>query len=112
MEDQILALVIFAYGFGVSWLQERFGKFEKLEPRQKQLWNSVFAFIVPAVVAWLVPLFTTVFGSWPDALGDPNGLVGAVLRLAVPVLVWLVSQVAHYVDLGLNRAAKGERASK
>ena len=107
MEDQLLAFVIVVYSWGVSWIQERFGTFQDLDAKTKQLVNAIFGFIVPAIVLWIVPAVTGVFGNWPAELGAPEGFVTTALMVVVPVFVWVLTQVWHYVDLSLERLAKG-----
>lgn len=98
--DPLLTLVVLLYGWAISWLEERFGGFNDLSARTKQLVNALFGFVVPAVAVYLPVLF----GQWPGELGTPEGFVTFVLRLLVPVAVWLVTQVAHQFDLVLKRA--------
>lgn len=101
--DLILALVIFLYAAGVSWVEERVGRFQEMSPRNKQLVNALFGFVVPALVVWT----KMIVGQWPAALGTPEEFVLAVLRFLAPVAVWLATQVVHYLDLWFRRLAKG-----
>lgn len=83
--------VLTLYGSFVSWVQERNGSFEKLNPNQKQVINAVLTILVPIIVGFLLPMWG----------GSEQGLtegVNAVLLVFAPVFIWLVSQVAHYVD--------------
>lgn len=97
--DPLTLFVLAAYGFAVSWIEERFGAFEGLEPRTKQLINSLFSFVVPAVVIWLNK------SPWPADFGDPSAVVTALLTLLAPVGVWVASQLAHYLDKWLAKIA-------
>jgi hypothetical protein len=96
MEDQVLvslvAILTFGWGTAVSYVQERFGKFEDLSPRMKQLINAVLAFVLPLVVVVVQPY-------WKAEFGDINQVLTAVLLMGAPVLAWVVSQVMHQVDL-------------
>jgi len=109
MEDQLLTFVILVYGAAVSWIEERFGTFQDLDARTKQLVNAVFGFVVPALVVWVVPGVKALLGGWPVELGTPEAFTTSVLYLLVPVLIWLVTQAAHYIDLVFDRAAKSHR---
>lgn len=101
--DPMLALLIVLYGFAVSWIEERFGSFQDLSPSVKQVVNGLLGFFAPLVAAGVVALL----GRWPEQIGTAEGLAQAVLYLAAPVAVWLVTQIAHYVDLWLKRQATG-----
>ena len=91
MTDPVALFVLALYGFAVSFVEERFGAFQNLPANIKQLVNAVLTFVVPAVVNYLNPI-------WQPEFGDASEVVQAVLLLAAPVVVWLVSQVAHAVD--------------
>ena len=104
--DPVLALVVVLYAFAVSWIAERFGVFQDLSPSIKQLVVALAGFAVPLVVQ----VITGVFGAWPDTIGTPEGLTQALFALAAPFAVWLLTQVAHYLDLALARLA-GKRIS-
>lgn len=100
--DPLLTLVIILYGSAVSWVQERFGKFQDLSPRAKQAVNAALGFFVPAIVTLLLGVVKV----WPTTdLGTPEEFVTFVLLLLAPFAVWLVTQVAHWVDLIFKRAA-------
>ena len=91
MTDPVALFILALYGFAVSFVEERFGAFQNLPANIKQLVNPVLTFVVPAVVNYLNPI-------WQPEFGDASEVVQAVLLLAAPVVVWLVSQVAHAVD--------------
>jgi len=99
--DPIVVLIILIYGIGVSFLEERFGKFEQLEPAEKQFVNALVGFVAPLAASLLTYLGSHGF----DYLGSPEELARATLWLLAPVAVWLVTQLAHYVDLWLKRSA-------
>lgn len=92
--DPLLALIVLLYGFGVSWVAERFGSFDKLSPSVKQLVIALVGFVVPLVVS----LATKLFGAWPDTIGTPEGFVTALFMLLAPVGVWIITQIAHFLD--------------
>ncbi len=98
--DPLLTLVIILYGSAVSWIQERFGSFQDLPARTKQLINAFLGFLVPAIVTGLLAFVN----EWPVGLGTPEEFVTFVLLLLAPFAVWLVTQVAHQFDLVLKRA--------
>lgn len=99
--DPILQLIVLLYAFAVSWVTERFGGFDKLTPTVKQLVIALAGFAVPLITG----LVTGIFGKWPDNIGTPEGLTQALFIFVAPVAVWLLTQVAHYADLILKRAA-------
>ncbi len=94
IDSPLLIFFALLWGMGVSYLQERFGTFDKLDPQAKQMVNAITSYVVPVVLAAV----TKVFGEWPDALGSPEGFTAAILTLVAPVAVWLVSQVSHQLD--------------
>ena len=72
------------------WNHQNIGR--GLQPANiKQLVNAVLTFVVPTIVNYLNPI-------WQPEFGDASEVVQAVLLLAAPVVVWLVSQIAHAVD--------------
>lgn len=89
--DPLQLFVLALYGTFVSFVQERFGAFQDLSPRVKQLINSLLTFAVPAIVNFVIPI-------WRLEFGDSSEVVNSALLLVAPVFVWLVSQVAHAVD--------------
>lgn len=91
MTDPVALFILALYGFFVSFLEERFGAFQNLPANVKQLVNAVLTFVVPAIVNIVNPI-------WQPEFGDTSEVVRAVLLLAAPVVVWLISQVAHAVD--------------
>lgn len=91
MTDPVALFILALYAFFVSFLQERFGAFQNLPSNIKQLINAVLAFVVPAVVQFVAPI-------WQPEFGDASEVVKAVLLMAAPVVVWLISQAAHAVD--------------
>lgn len=99
--DPVLQLVILLYGFVVSWAAERFGAFDSLSPSVKQLVIALAGFVVPLVTG----LVTGIFGKWPENLGTPEGLTQALFMLLAPAAIWVITQIAHYADQILKRAA-------
>lgn len=87
----LVAVVIAGYGSVVSFLQERFGRFQDLTASQKQLINSVLTLVVPYLVAFFQPY-------WKLEFGDEQQVLSSALLLIAPALVWLTSQLAHAVD--------------
>lgn len=87
-------------GIAISFIQERFGKFEELPAKYKQLINSIITLIVPVLVA-------TVAGWWRPEFGDSAGFFTALLQFTAPVVIWLVtwlsSQLGHFLDKGLAK---------
>lgn len=82
------------YGLFISFAQERVGKFQKLEPKQKQLVNVLLTFIIP--------LLATIFGTLA-VNGNLDELLKNGTVAGVPMLVWLVSQVGHQADRMLQK---------
>ena len=93
METPISIFMLSIWAIAVSWIEERSGYFNRLSPSWKQAVNSVISAIVPALVVWSS-------GVWNPRLGSPVEFFGAILFLLVP---WLISQIAHYVDLFLAK---------
>jgi hypothetical protein len=89
--DVLSVFILAVYAFFVSFLEERFGRFQDLPSNVKQLINSVLTFIVPAVANYLNPI-------WQPEFGDANEVVWAFSLLIVPAIVWLISQIAHAID--------------
>lgn len=96
--DPLSLFILALYGTFVSFVQERFGAFQELPANVKQLINSILAFVIPLVVNFITPI-------WKPEFGDASEVVNAALLLAAPVVVWLVSQVAHGVDKKLIGAS-------
>lgn len=88
--------VVALWGLFVSFVQERYGKFQDLPANVKQLVNALLTFIVPAVVTVVAPY-------WKPELGDVNEVVTSGIILLVPVVAWLASQVGHQVDRVLQK---------
>jgi len=89
---ETLQVFVFAIvGIAIAYLQERFGGYENLKPWVKQTVNGVLAALIPAAVAWTA-------GWWVPAFGDANEVLTQVAYLIVPILVWVVTQLAHQVD--------------
>ena len=82
------------WGACVSWVEERSHLYQKLPARWKEVVNALIVGIVPALVAWSE-------GFWLPEFGSAAGVFEALLLLLVP---WLYSQVAHLVDLYLQKA--------
>jgi hypothetical protein len=89
--DSVALAILGIYGLAVAFVQERFGTFNDLSPRSKQLINSIAAFVVPAVANLLTPI-------WRPELGDVSAVVYGLVLLLAPASVWLVSQVGHAAD--------------
>lgn len=94
MEQTLTAIVLFLYGTFVSWVEERFGKFQDLTPSMKQLVNAILTIVVPGIALWLAPL-------WRPEFGIPEDAANALLYLLAPAAIWLFSQIAHYFDPSL-----------
>ena len=87
------------WGLLVSFLEERFGKFQDLTPGQKQAVNAVLTFFLPIAVGFA--------GSYIDpkyANVDQKAIVYMLLVLA-PVLCYAASQAAH----GIDKAAQAKK---
>jgi len=80
------------WGVFVSLLEERFGKFQDLSPKAKQLVNAVAAFIVPAVLLWWVNPW------WQADWGNSEEFVNAIIVLIAPAFVWAFSQLTHIIE--------------
>jgi hypothetical protein len=89
--EPLSALILALWGIVVAFVQERFGVFDDLSPRTKQLVNAVLAFIVPGLVIYLTPY-------WKPEFGDANAVVMAAFYILAPAAVWVVGQLAHQVD--------------
>jgi len=103
MEDQllvtILAIITFAYGAGTSYLQERFGGYDKLPPNIKQLINSIINLVIPYLAVFFQPYWRLEFGDLSQALTS-------LLLLVAPIAVWLFSQFGHQVDKALAKVGQ------
>jgi hypothetical protein len=66
---------------------------------------ALVGFAAPFVAA----LGVKFFGAWPEAVGSPETFTTALLTFVAPFVVaavaWLSSQIGHYLDLILKRAA-------
>lgn len=87
----LVAVVLFLYGTGTSWLQERFGGFQNLSPSVKQLVNSVINLVLPYIAVFVQPY-------WKPEFGNPEEVITSLLVLVAPFFVWVVSQLAHHFD--------------
>lgn len=88
LETFVLAL----WGFFVSAVEERLGKFDDLSPNMKQLVNALLAFAIPVVAQYFAPI-------WQPEFGDINEVVKAGLFFVVPAIVaWVSSQGWHLVE--------------
>lgn len=96
--EPLSVLVLGLIGAIVSWAEERYGKFQDLSPRAKQLTNAVLAFLVPVIVTWLG-------GVWRPEFGDLTEFVNSMAALLVPAVIWFGSQVGHYLDKWLNKVS-------
>lgn len=95
--EQVFVLAV--YGVTVSWIQERFGKFQDLDSRTKQLVNGILTVIIPLIVVYLQPY-------WRPEYGNINETVNSFVLLIVPAIIWLASQLGHYLDQYLNSKVK------
>jgi len=102
--DPIVMLIILIYGVFVSFLEERFGAFERLLPSQKQFVNGVVGFFVPAVASLLTYLKTLGY----TYQGTPQELAQAMIFLLAPAAVWVVTQIAHQIDKWLKKVATAD----
>jgi len=94
---QVLILAI--WGMAVSFIEERIGKFADIgSAGLKQVINATFAWGLPAVLTW-------VGGWWKPEFGDAQQVVTSLFYLFVPVVAWLVSQIAHYADKWLKKVS-------
>ena len=100
-EVQLLNYIVLIWGVFVSMVEERFGVFQGLEPRYKQLVNSLLTFVVPGLANWLMTKGWNV-----DVFGSAEEFSNALLVFVVPALIWMVSQVTHFVDMKLSRWSK------
>jgi hypothetical protein len=101
MTSDPLGMVVLAiYAWAISWIEERFGKFQDLPPNMKQLVNAIFGLVIPAVVLWLTPYWKPEFGALEPA-------VEQLLVVLTPIAVWLATQVFHYADLLLKSWTSG-----
>jgi hypothetical protein len=99
-ENGLSVFILAFWGFAVSWIEERFGAFQILPPKQKQLVNSILNLIVPGITIWLVNPW------WQKDFGDSVEFTNGILILLAPVMVWLTSQFAHYADRLLTKWTK------
>jgi hypothetical protein len=101
--ETLPVFILVIWGMLVAFLEERFGVFQDLSPRAKQLVNAALAYVVPVIVGFLTPI-------WRPELGDANEVVTAVIILLVPAIAWLASQLGHQTDRLLQNA--GDKLSK
>lgn len=99
-EVPLLNYVVLFWGVFVALFQERFGKFQDLSPEMKQLVNAVFAYVVPAAVAWWVNPW------WNADWGDPQQFVLALLTFLVPAFAWALGQFTHIFDATATKVRK------
>ena len=106
LQTFLVAVTVFLYGTGMSWVQERLPKWDSLPANVKQLINSVITFVLPGVVTIVSPY-------WEPEFGSIEGVFTSLMTLIiVPLGAWLVSQFAHYFDpkvLNQYRKAKLEK---
>lgn len=89
---ETLQVFVFAIvGIAIAYLQERFGVYQDLKPGTKQIVNGALALVLPGVVAWSA-------GWWVPAFGDATEVFTQLAYLLVPVVVWVITQLAHQVD--------------
>lgn len=91
LQSFLVAVIITGYGSAVSFLEERFGKFQDLSPTAKQAINSLLTLVLPYVLVFVQPY-------WRLEFGNPNEVITSAFLLVAPALVWLASQVAHAAD--------------
>lgn len=98
---QVVWLALLA--MGISWIEERVGKFETLSPSVKQFINAGATLVVPVFVAWSA-------GWWAPAFGSAEGFFNNLIQLLAPAGIWLGSWLAsqgwHYIDKGLAKVTK------
>jgi len=94
MEVLLLAL----WAAFVSYVEERYGKFVELPPNVKQWVNASLAVILPAIVIWI-----TNHPWWQADFGNPETLLTELAWLFVPVVLFLVNQIAHQFDRLLQK---------
>jgi len=100
---ETLQVFVFAIvGIAIAYLQERFGVYQDLKPGTKQIVNGVLALVLPGLVAWTA-------GWWNPSFGDANEVFTQVAYLIVPVLVWVVTQVAHQIDRIMQKYGTGKK---
>lgn len=97
-ESNVVILLAGLWGWIVSWMEERFGAFENLSPRWKQLVNSVLSLVVPLAAGLLAP-------HWRDSFGDLGGFTNEFLLVLALPAAWLASQLWHYADKLLKKWA-------
>jgi len=91
MEIAVLGI----YGWLISMLEERVGKFQDLPAGTKQLVNALLGFVIPAVVIWLTPY-------WKPEFGELEPAVSQAMFILAPAIVWGVTQVWHDIELWLK----------
>ena len=89
--EPLQVFILALWGVVTAMVQERFGAFDALAPRTKQLINAALAYVVPGIVIYLTPY-------WKPEFGDANTVVMAVFYLLAPAFVWVVGQAAHQID--------------
>lgn len=95
MENTIVGMVMFLYAAATSYLQERFGSYDKLKPNVKKIINLVINLVIPAIVAFVQPYWKAEFGSAEE-------FFTSLLLMLSPFVVWLFSQLAHQIDKKLG----------
>lgn len=88
--------IIVIWGVFAAFLQERFGKFQDLSPKTKQLINAVLTVVIPAAAAYLAPY-------WRPEFGDPTKVLTGGVIVLMPMIAWLASQVGHQIDRLLQK---------
>lgn len=91
MNDQMVIGVLMLWGVFISLVQERFGRFQDLSPRVKQVVNGVLTIGVPILVAYLRPY-------WQANYGDANEVLMSALIILSPMFIWIISQATHIID--------------
>lgn len=92
IEFPMTEIMVAFWGVFISLLQERFGKFQDLAPRTKQVVNAITAFVVPAIAIWWVNPW------WQTNWGDSEEFTAALITLVAPAFVWALSQLTHLVE--------------
>lgn len=97
---QIIVLALFAAA--ISYVEERFGKFQNLDANWKQVVNALLAVVLPVLLAWSQ-------SWWRPEFGDATQAWTQFIYLIVPIGAWLVTQVTHQADRILqNTGSQGQ----
>jgi hypothetical protein len=94
-----LPIITTLWGLLVSFLEERYGKFQDLTPGQKQAVNAVLTFFLPIAISFAASYIDPKYANV-----NQQALVYVLLVLA-PVVCYAASQAAHGVDKLLQAKA-------